>query len=217
MRCALLICVVAIGVRAIEIKHQPAIVAKKSRGALGTQPSLSRPSKAKKLAPAEASLIAAPSPAAAAAPSFYWAVLANWLYFLSLGFNLLNVPFIVRGIVDGPGKAIPSATAIALSGRVESVDKLLTFVGVGFLAALSDVRGRRPLMAYSALGFALTNLIQARTQSSFALLYLADLIDGCTSCMTPVCQAYVADCSSPSKRAANLGIFQGLRSETRGL
>ena len=28
--------------------------------------------------------------------------------------------------------------------------------------------------------------------------------------MTPVCQAYVADCSPPAARAANLGIFQGL-------
>lgn len=132
------------------------------------------------------------------------------LYFLSLGFNLINVQNLVREIVDGAATGKPSATAIALSGRVESVDKILTFLGVGFLAALSDIRGRKPLMAWSSLGFAVTNLIQARTSSSIARLYLADLIDGCSSCMTPVCQAYVTDCSTPAKRAANLGIFQGL-------
>ena len=65
-------------------------------------------------------------------------------------------------------------------------------------------------MVWSAVGFALTNLIQATTKSSTLALYLADLIDGCSSCMTPVCQAYVADCTPASKRAQSLGIFQGL-------
>jgi hypothetical protein len=143
-------------------------------------------------------------------PSFYWAVLHNWMYFLSLGFNLINVPFMIRRIVDGEGATSPSPAAIALSGKVESTDKFLTFLGVGFLSALSDKFGRKPLMAWSAIGFMITNLIQAQTKSSVAMLYLADVVDGCTSCMLPLCQTYVTDCSTPDKRAANLGIFQGL-------
>lgn len=164
-----------------------------------------------KVGKATAPLIMA-APAVWRAPSFYWAVFHNWLYFLSLGMNLINVQFLVREIIDGKGVKSASATAIALSGRVESVDKIITFLGVGFLAAVSDVAGRKALIAWSSLGFALTNFIQANTRSasSLYLLYLADFIDGCTSCMAPVCQAYVADCSHPSKRAANLGIFQGL-------
>jgi len=79
-------------------------------------------------------------------PSIYWAVLHNWLYFLSLGFNLINIQFLVREIVDGDAKAKPSPRSIALSGKVESVDKLLTFLGIGFLSALSDKFGRKPLM-----------------------------------------------------------------------
>ena len=152
------------------------------------------------------------APAIWRAPSFYWAVLHNWLYFLSLGMNLINVQFLVREVIDGKGAKTASAAAIALSGREESVDKLITFMGVGFLSSLSDVVGRRALILWSSLGFALTNLIQANTgsASSIGLLYLADFIDGCTSCMAPVCQAYVADCSHPTKRAANLGTFQGL-------
>lgn len=86
-------------------------------------------------------------------PSFYWAIFHNWMYFLSLGFNLINVPFMIRSIVDGPPvpgvKSSPSPQAIALSGKVESVDKLLTFLGVGLLSALSDKLGRKPLMAWS--------------------------------------------------------------------
>ncbi|KAL7552979.1 hypothetical protein ACHAWF_017198 [Thalassiosira exigua] len=144
------------------------------------------------------------------APSIYWAIFHNWLYFLSLGFNAINIQFLVREIIDGDPKASPSAKSIALSGKVESVDKMLTFLGIGFLSALSDKFGRKPLMAWSAFGFMLTNLIQANTKSSIWSLYLADFVDGCSSCMLPLCQAYIADVSEPQQLAANLGIFQGL-------
>lgn len=142
-------------------------------------------------------------------PSIFWAILHNWLYFMSLGFNLINIQFLVREIVDGDAKASPSAKSIALSGRVESVDKFLTFLGIGFLSALSDKFGRKPLMAWSALGFMVTNLIQANTHS-VGMLYFADFIDGCSSCMLPLCQSFIADVSEPDKLAGNLGTFQGL-------
>lgn len=140
------------------------------------------------------------------------------MYFLSLGCNAINIQFLVREIVDGlpntikDNKAVakPSARAIALSGRVESVDRFLTFMGIGLLSALSDKFGRKPLMAWSAIGFMVTNFIQAHTKKSTSLLYLADFVDGCSSCMLPLCQAYLTDVSPQSKLAGNLGIFQGL-------
>jgi DHA1 family tetracycline resistance protein-like MFS transporter len=143
-------------------------------------------------------------------PSFYWAVLHNWLYCISLCFNAINIQFLIRGIVDGDTSATPSPEAIALSGKVEGVDKFLTFAGIGFLSALSDKYGRKPLLAWSAFGFGLTNLVQALTKTSVVSLYIADFIDGCSSCMTPLCQSYVCDVSPPAQRAANLGVFQGI-------
>ena len=202
-------------VQASEITSSPTIV----KPTLSTaKPTLRAIGKASSALPQKVITKKAPStlttaaPTVWRAPSYYWAILHNWLYFLSLGMNLINVQFLVREVLDGKGAKTASAAAIALSGRVESVDKLITFLGVGFLASLSDVVGRRALIIWSSFGFALTNLIQANTRSasSLGLLYLADFIDGCTSCMAPVCQAYVADCSHPSKRAANLGTFQGL-------
>ena len=65
-------------------------------------------------------------------------------------------------------------------------------------------------MAWSALGYGLTCLLQGTTKSSVGLLYLADLIDGVSSCMSPVCQAYVTDASPPDRCVINLGIFQGI-------
>ena len=108
----------------------------------------------------------------------YWAVLHNWLYFLSLGFNAINMAYLCRSIANG--NLDPSPASIALSGNIEAVDRILTFLGVSFLAALSDVHGRKALMAWSALGFGLTNFIQARAGGT-AALYLADMIDILTS------------------------------------
>ncbi len=56
----------------------------------------------------------------------------------------------------------------------------------------------------------LTNLIQAKTKSSVWMLYLADFVDGCSSCMAPLCQAFIADVSEPQQLAGNLGILSGL-------
>ena len=93
------------------------------------------------------------------------------------------------------------------------------------MSALSDKHGRKPMIVWSSLGFAITNLLQylagrgavggnvntnAKQWSPTAILYLADVVDGCSSCMGPVCQAYVVDCSPPSSLASNLGIFQGI-------
>eukprot|EP00531_Pseudo-nitzschia_arenysensis_P003676 CAMPEP_0116153796 /NCGR_PEP_ID=MMETSP0329-20121206/21436_1 /TAXON_ID=697910 /ORGANISM="Pseudo-nitzschia arenysensis, Strain B593" /LENGTH=499 /DNA_ID=CAMNT_0003650729 /DNA_START=223 /DNA_END=1722 /DNA_ORIENTATION=- len=139
-------------------------------------------------------------------------------FFLSLAFNLLNVPFMIREIVDGPGTKTPSPQSIKLSGNVEAIDKFLTFCGVAFLAALSDRHGRKPLIAWSAFGFATTNILQVLAGTaptlgtSKLLLYIADFVDGISSCMTPVCQAYVADCTTvgSASLASNLGVFQGI-------
>ena len=172
---------------------------------------------------------AAQRPPEYTAPSFYWGLLPNFLYFVSLSFSApipyhaltfasyvmpidggadaINMGFLIAQITDGT--LTPSPQSIALGGRVEFVDKILTFLGVGLLCSLSDVKGRTPIMAWSAFGFMLTHLLQAFAKGP-AMLYLADLIDGCSSCMTYICQAYVADCSPPEKRASHLGMFQGL-------
>ena len=155
-------------------------------------------------------LLAQVAAAPRAAPSFRWALLHNWLYFLSLGLSVPNLPRVISSIVNPDGSTGVTPASIKVSGDVETVDKALTFLGVGFLCALSDVIGRRALMAWSAAGFGLTCLLQATCRSSVRALFLADFIDGVSSCMSPVCQAYVTDASPPDRRVVNLGIFQGL-------
>jgi len=150
---------------------------------------------------------------AVAAPvsgSWKWAILHNYLYFLALGLSIPVLPRLISTIVNPDGSSDVTSASSVLGGDVEALDKLCTFLGVGFLGACSDVVGRKPLIAYSALGFAVTCLMQAQAKSSLWPLYVADVIDGVSSCMNTVCQAYVTDASPPERRAVNLGIFQGL-------
>ena len=148
---------------------------------------------------------------AVARPSYLWALLHNWMYFLSLGLTVPNLPRIIASVVNEDGTSKVTPRAVRVSGDVEALDKTLTFLGVGFLSALSDVVGRKPLMAWSALGYGLTCLLQATCPaSSVARLFVADAVDGASSCMSSVCQAFVADASDDARRAINLGTFQGL-------
>ena len=116
------------------------------------------------------------------------AVLLNWLYYLALGLSIPVLPRVIATIVNADGSSKVSSASAILGGDVEAVDKIITFCCVGFLGALSDVHGRRPLMAYSALGFAATCWLQATATDTTAVLYLADLVDGVSSCMNTVCQ-----------------------------
>lgn len=136
--------------------------------------------------------------------------MANWLSYLSLGLTIPVLARVVSTIVNPDGSDAVSSRSSIIGGDIESLDKILTFLFCGALGALSDVLGRKPLMAYSALGFAFTCFFQASSKKSLSLLYLADFVDGASSCMSNVCQAYVADASSPERRAVNIGIFQGV-------
>ena len=83
-------------------------------------------------------------------------MLHNWLYFLALGLSIPVLPRVISTIVNADGSPDVSPASSVLSGDVEALDKVITFLCVGFLGAASDVLGRKALMAYSALGFACT-------------------------------------------------------------
>ena len=118
--------------------------------------------------------------------SYAWAVLHNWLYFLSLGLCIPVLPKVIASTVNDDGAAVITSKSARVAGDVEGVDKLLTFLLVGALGACSDGVGRKPLIALSALGYATTVLVQARA-TKVAHFFAADAIDGLTSCMNAVC------------------------------
>ena len=126
----------------------------------------------------KAKLTAAKGADGASRPSFKWAMLHNWLYFLALGLSIPVLPRVISTIVNTDGSPDVTPASSILSGDVEAVDKIITFMCVGLLGALSDVIGRKPLLAYSALGFAITCYLQAQCVKTTGVLYLADFVDG---------------------------------------
>ena len=92
-------------------------------------------------------------------------MLANWLYFLALGLVIPVLGRVISTVVNSDGSPNVSPASSIVGGDVEALDKICTFLFVGFLGALSDVLGRKPLMAYSALGFCLTCYIQVRASA----------------------------------------------------
>ena len=92
-------------------------------------------------------------------------MLANWLYFLALGLVIPVLGRVISTVVNSDGSPNVSPASSIVGGDVEALHKICTFLFVGFLGALSDVLGRKPLMAYSALGFCLTCYIQVRASA----------------------------------------------------
>ena len=87
-------------------------------------------------------------------------MLANWMYFLALGLVIPVLGRVISTVVNPDGSPNVTPASSIVGGDVEALDKICTFLFVGFLGALSDVVGRKPLMAYSALGFSLTCYMQ---------------------------------------------------------
>ena len=151
--------------------------------------------------------------------SYAWAVLHNWLYFLSLGLCIPVLPKVIASTVNEDGAAVITSKSARVAGDVEGVDKLLTFLFVGALGACSDGVGRKPLIALSALGYATTVLVQARA-TKVAHFFAADAIDGLTSCMNAVCACVksnlrrvriAASSSTPSTRRLLDGVAVPVR------
>ena len=65
--------------------------------------------------------------------SYAWAVLHNWLYFLSLGLCIPVLPKVIASTVNDDGAAVITSKSARVAGDVEGVDKLLTFLFVGAL------------------------------------------------------------------------------------
>ncbi len=83
---------------------------------------------------------------------------------------------------------------------------LCQLVAGPILGRLSDRYGRRPVLAVSQAGTAISFLMLAFS-SSFLWLLLARMLDGASGGNFLVAQAYVADVTKPEERARSLGLI----------
>ncbi|MFS0490937.1 TCR/Tet family MFS transporter [Leadbetterella byssophila] len=82
---------------------------------------------------------------------------------------------------------------------------LMQFIFSPIIGGLSDQYGRRPILLLSLFGFGLNYLFMALAPS-LVWLFVGRIISGITGASFATANAYIADISSPEKRAQNFGL-----------
>src|SRR6185369_8832520 len=86
----------------------------------------------------------------------------------------------------------------------------MQFIFAPVLGSLSDRVGRKPVLAVSLYGTALASFtlgIASLMEGALWLIFLARIVDGITGANIATAQAYVADVTTPDKRAKALGLI----------
>ena len=98
------------------------------------------------------------------------------------------------------------AAGAALVGLLGSLYAAMQFVGGPFLGGLSDRTGRRPVLVVCLLGASLAYLMLGLAETLF-LLFAAVVLAGAAGGTQATAQAYIADSTSPERRARGLGLI----------
>ena len=117
---------------------------------------------------------------------------------LALGIVIPVLPHLIQDFVAGN-----AATAAEYIGLFGTSWAIMQFFASPIIGALSDRFGRRPVILLSNLGLGLDYIVMALAPGLWWLL-LGRLISGVTSASIASSYAYVADVSTPDKRAAGL-------------
>lgn len=120
----------------------------------------------------------------------------------SVSFSMV-MPVMPALITELTGESLSHAAT--LGGWLLFVFAFTQFIFAPFLGALSDRFGRRPVLLFSLVAFGVDYLIMGLAPT-FALLFLGRVLSGIPGASFTPAFAYVADVSSPQKRAQNFGL-----------
>ncbi|HEU4634397.1 MAG TPA: MFS transporter, partial [Flavisolibacter sp.] len=111
---------------------------------------------------------------------------------------------------------IPNLIATLIHGNLSQASEyggmlMLVYASMQFLCApvlgnLSDRYGRRPVLLFSLFGFGLDYVFTAYAPT-IGWLFVGRTIAGITGASFTTASAYIADISTPEKRAQNFGII----------
>ncbi len=124
-----------------------------------------------------------------------------------LGLIIPVIPKLIQTLQGGPLDAPGSLAAAARWGGLLG----FAYAGLQFLTApvlggLSDRFGRRPVLLFSLLGFGLDYILQGFAPT-IGWLFVGRCIAGITGASFTTATAYIADISTPEKRAQNFGMI----------
>jgi DHA1 family tetracycline resistance protein-like MFS transporter len=136
------------------------------------------------------------------------------VFFDLLGFGLL-IPVITQllGNPASPAYILPAwmnqSQGVVLLGALTVVYPLGQFLANPVLGELSDMHGRKKILAYCLFGTALSYVLFAVGVhlKSLPLLFIGRFFDGVTGGNIAVAQAAIADVSKSEERAKNFGLI----------
>lgn len=117
-----------------------------------------------------------------------------------LGIIIPVLPSLIKQLINGS-----LSTAAEYGGWLTLAYALTQFIFAPILGNLSDQYGRRPVLLFSLLGFGIDYLFLAFAPSIW-WLFVGRIIAGITGASFTTATAYIADISTPEKRAQNFGI-----------
>lgn len=145
-----------------------------------------------------------------------------WLVLFTIFLDLIGIGILfpvipqLLGNPDSPSYLLPAGmslqTGYLLLGLLTAVYPVGMFLAAPVLGQLSDRYGRRPVLAISIGGTALSYALFAIGihMRSIPLLFASRLLDGMTGGNISVAQAAIADVSTPENRAKNFGLMGGV-------
>lgn len=110
-------------------------------------------------------------------------------------------PKLIEKLIDGN-----LSEASRYSGFLLVAYSIMQFLFSPVVGNLSDKFGRRPVLLFSLLGFGIDYLFMAFAPT-IGWLFLGRVVAGITGASITTASAYIADVSSPEKRAQNFGMI----------
>ena len=119
---------------------------------------------------------------------------------IGLGIIIPVVPGLIEQLIDGN-----LSEAASYGGWLTAAYAVMQFVFSPILGGLSDQFGRRPVLLFSLFGFGLDYILTGFAPT-IEWLFLGRILAGVTGASFTTANAYIADISTPEKRAQNFGL-----------
>lgn len=118
-----------------------------------------------------------------------------------LGIIIPVLPTLISELIHGN-----ISEAASIGGWLTFAYAFVQFICAPLLGNLSDRYGRRPVLLFSLLGFGIDYLLLAFAPT-IGWLFVGRIIAGFTGASFTTASAYIADVSTPEKRAQNFGLI----------
>ncbi|HEY6901032.1 MAG TPA: TCR/Tet family MFS transporter [Puia sp.] len=121
--------------------------------------------------------------------------------FIGFGIIVPVLPTLISQLIHGD-----LSTAASYGGWLLLAYATMQFVFAPVMGGLSDRYGRRPVLLFSLFGFGIDYLFLAFAPT-IGWLFVGRIVAGITGASFTTASAYIADISTPEKRAQNFGIL----------